>query len=66
MSGEEHLVHNLVLLDRLPRRHLGPDLEVVVLEMTLEEQMERIKSRHDGNDNAVQMMKVLLYFRKVF
>ena len=34
--------------------------------MTLEEQMERIKSRHDGNDNAVQMMKVLQYFRKVF
>ena len=52
-------MHHLVLLDRLPRRHLGPDLEVVVLEMTLEEQMERIKSRHDGNDNAVQMMKVL-------
>ena len=56
----------LCFLTVFTRRHLGPDLEVVVLEMTLEEQMERIKSRHDGNDNAVQMMKVLQYFRKVF
>ena len=30
----------------------------MVLEMTLEEQVERIKGRHEGNQDAVQMMKV--------
>ena len=40
------------------RGELGPELEIVVLEMTQEEQMERIKGRHEGNQDAVQMMKV--------
>ena len=30
----------------------------MVLEMSLEEQMERIRGRHEGNQDAVQMMKV--------
>ena len=30
----------------------------MVLEMTLEEQMERIRGRHEGSENAVDMMKV--------
>ena len=42
----------------LLRSLLGPELEIVVLEMTLEEQVERIKGRHEGNEDAVQMMKV--------
>ena len=42
----------------LLRSLLGPKLEIVVLEMTLEEQMERIRGRHEGSENAVDMMKV--------
>ena len=42
----------------LLRSQLGPELEIVVLEMTLEEQMERIRSRHEGSQHAVDMMKV--------
>ena len=42
----------------LSRSQLGPELEIVVLEMTLEEQMERIRGRHEGSENAVDMMKV--------
>ena len=37
---------------------MGPDLQIVVLDMSLEEQMERIRGRHEGNQDAVQMMKV--------
>ena len=42
----------------LLRSQLGPELEIVVLEMSLEEQMERIRGRHEGSENAVDMMKV--------
>merc|ERR1719391_1805143 len=44
------------------RSQLGPDLEIVVLEMSLEEQMERIRGRHEGNQDAVQMMKAFFEF----
>jgi len=40
------------------RSQLGPELEIVVLEMSLEEQMERIRGRHEGSEDAVDMMKV--------
>ena len=30
----------------------------VVLDMTLEQQMDRIKGRHDNDEAAVEMMKV--------
>merc|ERR1719430_600418 len=44
------------------RSQLGPDLEIVVLEMTLEEQMERIRGRHEGSEDAVEMMKAFFEF----
>ena len=50
--------HSLSWLTLLLRSQLGPELEIVVLEMSLEEQMERIRGRHEGNQDAVQMMKV--------
>ena len=53
--------HSLSRLTLLLRSQLGPDLEIVVLEMSLEEQMERIRGRHEGNQDAVQMMKVLTF-----
>ena len=37
---------------------LGPELQIVVLDMTLEEQKERIRARHGGSQDAVNMMKV--------
>ena len=37
---------------------LGPELEIVVLEMTLEEQKERIRGRHEGSEDAVGLMEV--------
>ena len=56
LSGRD-LSHHL-LSSPLFRSQLGPELEIVVLEMTLEEQMERIRGRHEGSENAVDMMKV--------
>ena len=40
------------------RTELGDDLEIVLLEMTIEGQEERIRARHDGNQHAVEMMRV--------
>ena len=40
------------------RGELGPDLEIVVLSMTLEEQRARIRGRHQGNEDAVGFMEV--------
>jgi len=39
------------------RSRLGPDLEFVVLDMDLEQQMARIRGRHDNDEAAVEMMK---------
>merc|ERR1711971_1448450 len=41
------------------RGELGPELEIVVLTMTLEEQKARIKGRHEGNEDAVEMMAAM-------
>ena len=40
------------------RTELGDDLEIVLLEMTVEGQEVRIRARHDGNQHAVEMMRV--------
>ena len=40
------------------RSQLGPELQIVVLDMTLEDQMERVRRRHGGEDSAVDMFKV--------
>ena len=56
LSGRD-LIHFPIYCPIL-RSQLGPELEIVVLEMTLEEQMERIRGRHEGSENAVDMMRV--------
>ena len=49
------------------RTELGADLEIVLLEMTVEGQEERIRVRHDGNQHAVEMMRVrIVCFRNDF
>ena len=40
------------------RRELGEDLEIIMLEMSVEEQEERVRARHEGNQHAVDIMKV--------
>ena len=40
------------------RMELGEDLEIINLEMTVEEQEERVRARHDGNQHAVDLMRV--------
>ena len=43
----------------LPARSImGPDLELVVLEMTEEDQMERVRTRARGSEQAVEILKV--------
>ena len=37
---------------------MGPELEIVVLSMSLEEQKARIRGRHEGNEDAVRLMEV--------
>jgi len=48
------------------RSELGPDLEIVVLQMTPEEQVARIRARHEGtgtnSEDAVDYMKVFMEF----
>ena len=44
------------------RKELGEDLEIIMLEMSKEEQEERIKTRHQGSKQAVEMMRVGLAF----
>ena len=41
---------------------MGPDLELVVLEMTVEEQMDRVRTRARGSEQAVEIMKVRFWF----
>ena len=40
------------------RAELGEDLEIVMLEMSAEEQEERIRARHGGSQDAVDMFRV--------
>ena len=44
---------------------MGPDLELIVLEMTLEDQMERVRTRARGSEQAAEILKVrfYMYFR---
>ena len=37
---------------------MGPDLEIVVLDMTLQEQKERVSAIHGGSEEVVDVMKV--------
>ena len=40
------------------RSQLGPELQIVVLDMDLEEQMKRIQERSKGEESAVELCKV--------
>ena len=37
---------------------MGPELQIVVLDMSLEEQLDRVRKRHAGHESAVDMAKV--------
>ena len=37
---------------------MDPELQIVVLDMALEEQMERVGERNKGEESAVEMCKV--------
>jgi len=38
---------------------MGPELQIVVLDMSLEEQMDRMRKRHLGNEAAVEFAKAV-------
>ena len=40
------------------RGWMGPELRIVVLDMSLEEQLDRVRKRHAGHESAVDMAKV--------
>ena len=48
------MLSNLLLF----RAEFGPDLQFVVLDMDLEQQVERVRGRHGDNQEAIQKMKV--------
>ena len=37
---------------------MPPEFQIVVLDMTLEEQMERVRKRHAGDERMVELAKV--------
>merc|ERR1712142_559450 len=39
------------------RKHFGPDLQFIVLDMELEQQVERIRGRHGDNPEIIEMQK---------
>jgi len=55
------VIHSRSLRDFV-RRELGPELEIAVVEMSLEQQVERIRARHNGNEQAVDMLKKFFDF----
>ena len=44
----------------LSRSQLGHELQIVVLDMALEDQMERVRERNKGEESAVEMCKVAI------
>ena len=40
------------------RTRMGPDLVFVVLDMSMEDQIERLRKRHKGDETALQTLKV--------
>jgi len=46
-------------LRQLVRGWLGPELQIVVLDMELEKQLERVRKRHGGVESAVEMAKAI-------
>ena len=48
------------------RSKLGPDLVFVMLEMDLENAVERLSKRHHGDETTTEMMKVVDPLRPLF
>jgi len=46
-------------LRQLVRGWMGPELQIVVLDMSLEEQLDRVRKRHAGHESAVDMAKAI-------
>jgi len=46
-------------LRQLVRGWMGPDLQIVVLDMKLEDQMDRMRKRHGGHESAVDFAKAV-------
>jgi len=60
--GGDWAIAGVILTSRMrkiARTELGEDLEIIMLEMSVEEQEERVRGRHEGNQNAVDLMKVI-------
>jgi len=46
-------------LRQIARMELGEDLEIINLEMAVEEQEERVRTRHEGSQHAVDVMRAV-------
>jgi len=46
-------------LRKLVRGWMGPQLQIVVLDMSLEEQMERVRKRHGGDERVADLAKAI-------
>ena len=53
----QHFCNMSLILTNL-RGWMGPDLQIVVLDMKLEDQMDRMRKRHGGHESAVDFAKV--------
>ena len=51
-----------MLANKYSRSRLGPDLVFVILSMDKEEVRRRVKARHQGEEQAVDLMEVLKKF----
>ena len=54
---QEHFCKMSLKLTNI-RGWMGPDLQIVVLDMKLEDQMDRMRKRHGGHESAVDFAKV--------
>ena len=46
------------MVNPILRAQLGEELEIVMLEMTKEGQEQRVNARHEGNQVAMNMLRV--------
>jgi len=60
--GGDWAIAGVILTSRMrqiARRELGEDLEIKMLEMAVEEQEERVRTRHEGSQHAVDIMRAI-------
>jgi len=48
----------------LNRRELGEELHVICLDMEMEDMENRVRSRHAGDENSVEMFKTVNKVKK--